>query len=183
MVRMMTACPAQDANGAVGPGLLAQCQRSRPPESSESIDATIRSTGALSVVLGQTPNRFRGLETIGKVFFILDLILFVAFSIAMTFRFVINPRKLRRSIHHPVEGLFFGAYWVSLALILNCTQIYGVPSSGPWLIKALEVLFWMYCAVVFVVGVGQYYLFFQRERLKVADAMPAWVSVRCAAEA
>jgi tellurite resistance protein TehA-like permease len=161
--------------------MYAQCQNNicRDPGSIQPANTHVRSTGALSVVLGQTPNRFRGLETIGKIFFILDLVLFVAFTIAMICRFTITPRKLRHTIHHPVEGLFFGAYWVSLALILTCAQIHGVPSTGPWLVKALEVLFWIYCAVVFVVGVGQYYLFFQRERLRVSDAMPAWVLQMC----
>jgi len=74
-----------------------------------------------------------------------------------------------------VEGLFFGSYWVSVSLILNATQSYGVPACGPWLTRALLVLFWIYCAVVLVVGVAQYYVLFQEERLKITDAVPAWI--------
>jgi tellurite resistance protein TehA-like permease len=133
------------------------------------------STGSLASVIAQTPNQFAGLQTIGKLFFIVDLVLFVVFNALLCSRFIIAPRKWCASLHHPVEGLFFGTYWVSIALILNCVQLYGVSSSGPWLVKACEVLFWLYCALVLLVAIFQYYVLFQEERLNVADAMPAWI--------
>lgn len=117
--------------------------------------ASTMSTGALAVVIANTPNTFPGLRTIGKIFFIVDLVMFVLFTIAMSLRAFWFPRRFLASLNHPVEGLFFGAYWVSVSLILNCTQAYGVPECGPWLPKALLVLFWMYCAVVLLVAVGQ----------------------------
>ncbi|PPJ51684.1 hypothetical protein CBER1_08742 [Cercospora berteroae] len=133
------------------------------------------STGAIAVVIVNTPNRFTGLQTIGKIFFIVDLFMFVVFNIAMGLRAFWFPRRFIASLHHPVEGLFFGSYWVSVSLILNAIQAYGVPNCGPWLVSALRVLFWLYCAVVLVVGIGQYYALFQEERLKITDAVPAWV--------
>lgn len=62
-----------------------------------------------------------------------------------------------------------------MSLILNGAQSYGVPSCGPWLPRALLVLFWMYCAIVLMVAVGQYFVLFQEERLKITDAVPAWI--------
>lgn len=133
------------------------------------------STGALAVLLGNTPNEFPGLLTIGKAVFILDLVLFVLFNICMLTRFILVPGKILRSLQHPVEGLFFGTYWVSVSLILNCAYLYGNASMGPWLTKALEILYWMYCAVAFLVGLMQYSLFFRLELLNVDDAVPAWI--------
>ncbi|KAK3620284.1 hypothetical protein LTR56_023498 [Elasticomyces elasticus] len=132
-------------------------------------------TGAVAVVLGQTPNRFPGLDTIGTIFFILNLVLFVAITAVMITRFIMFPQKLSESLHHPIEGLFFGAAWVSISLILNGTQAYGVPKCGPWLVEALRICFWTYCGAVMLVAIFQYYIFFQGERLQVKDAMPAWV--------
>jgi len=129
----------------------------------------------MSISVGNTPNKFTGLQTIGKIVFIFDLVLFVLFNGLMATRFVLVPRKLIASLHHPVEGLFFGTYWVSVALILNCTYIYGNATTGPWLTKTLEVTFWMYCAAAFIVGIMQYSLFFRLERLNVTDAVPAWI--------
>ncbi|KAI5195569.1 malic acid transporter [Aureobasidium subglaciale] len=137
--------------------------------------ACTMSTGAVAVVLSNTPNQFTGLQTIGKIFFILALVLFIAFTIIITIRFILVPQKFLASLHHPVESLFFGSYWVSISLLLNCIHLYGVPNTGPWLIKTLEILFWIYCAVVLIVGIGQYYILFQLERLSVNNAMPAWI--------
>jgi tellurite resistance protein TehA-like permease len=130
------------------------------------------STGALAVVLAVTPNRFPGPDTIGKIFFILDLVLFVAIAATMIARFVMTEASFSSSLHHPVEGFFVGAFWVSISLILDCVQLYGVPSSGPWLVKALEILFWIYCAFALVVAIFQYYALFHKKILDVADAMP-----------
>ena len=157
----------------------------RPPDSADFKDriahftwpwfACTMSTGAMAVVISNTPNRFPGLTTIGTIFFIVDLVLFVLFNIAMGLRAFWFPRRFRASLHHPVEGLFFGSYWVSVSLILNASSSYGVPHCGPWLPKALLVLFWIYCGVVLVVAIGQYYTLFQEERLKMTDAVPAWI--------
>jgi tellurite resistance protein TehA-like permease len=133
------------------------------------------STGALAVVLGNTPNKFTGLRTIGKIVYILDIVLFLLFNGLMITRFILVPRKLTASLHHPVEGLFHGTYWVSLALILNGAYVYGHPETGEWLTKGLEVCFWIYCAAAFTVSVAQYSLFFRLERLNVTDAVPAWI--------
>ncbi|TFK98529.1 voltage-dependent anion channel [Pterulicium gracile] len=137
--------------------------------------ATTMSTGAIAVVLASTPNQFRGLQTIGKIFYILNLVLFLLFTTSMALRAWWFPRRFKASLHHPVEGLFFGSYWVSVSLILNGAQSYGVPSAGAWLPRALLVVFWMYCAVVLCVAIGQYFVLFQEERLKITDAVPAWI--------
>ena len=137
--------------------------------------ACTMSTGAIAVLLGQTPYRFTGLNTIGKIFFLLDLVLFILFMVMLAIRFGMQPLVAIRSLHHPGEALFFGAYWVSVALIMSCMEIYGEPSTGSWMIKAMEVLFWMYSLTVFFVAVFQYATLFVAERLPVSSAMPAWV--------
>lgn len=137
--------------------------------------ACTMSTGAMSVVLANTPFRFRGLDVIAKIFFILDLVLFVLFSGAIGYRFSRRPIIFLRSLHHPGEALFFGAYWVSVALILNLTQTYGVSICGPWLASAVRVLYWIYSACTLCVAIFQYATLFVAERLPVDSAMPAWV--------
>ncbi|KAF2870604.1 voltage-dependent anion channel [Massariosphaeria phaeospora] len=133
------------------------------------------STGAMATLIGQQPNSFTGLKTIGKIYFILDILLFLAFCGCIGFRFARNYRAINRSLHHPHESFYFGAFWVSIALILYGTQQYGVPACGPWLVKALEVCFWMYAGCVLLVAVFQYHVIFDREKLPVVDAVPAWI--------
>ncbi|KAK8089639.1 hypothetical protein PG997_004600 [Apiospora hydei] len=139
------------------------------------------STGALASLLGQQPFTFPGLTTIGKIFFILDMVLFLAFSSLIAVRFVLKRHAILASLHHPSESFFFGAWWVSLALLLNCAASYGIPGlggadgGGAWLVAALRVLFWVYFACAILVAVLQYYIIFQTEHLRVSDAMPAWI--------
>lgn len=68
------------------------------------------STGALAIILARTPFRFTGLDTIGKIVFILDLVLFVIFCSLITFRFIMHPQALSTSLHHPHESFFFGMF-------------------------------------------------------------------------
>lgn len=133
------------------------------------------STGALASLLGQQPNTFSGLKTIGKVVFVIDIVLFVTFCILISIRFILQPRAITKSLHHPLESFYFGAFWVSVALILYCTQQYGVPSCGPWLVKALEVCYWIYASCAMLVAIFQYHVIFDEEKLPVFEAMPAWI--------
>ncbi|KAI1861409.1 uncharacterized protein JN550_010789 [Neoarthrinium moseri] len=133
------------------------------------------STGAIATLLGQQPYTFNGLVAIGKVFFVLDLALFVLFSALITARFLMHPSALKTPLHHPHESFFFGTLWVSLALILYGIQEYGVPATGPWLVRALEVLFWLYAACALLVVIFQYHVIFDEEELPVRDCIPVWI--------
>lgn len=133
------------------------------------------STGALATLLSQQPYAFTGLRTIGKVVFIIDLILFVAFTILIATRFYLNKGALAQSLSHPHESFFFGTFWVSIALIIYCISAYGVPSCGQWLVTTLEVLFWLYAACVMLVAVFQYHIIFDVNKLPVHEMMPAWI--------
>lgn len=64
---------------------------------------------------------------------------------------------------------------VSIAFILYNTQLYGVPSCGPWLVRTLEILFWLYAGCALLVVVFQYHVIFDEEQLPVAEAMPVWL--------
>ena len=133
------------------------------------------STGAMAALLSQQAYPFDGVLIIGKIFFILDLVLFALFSACITYRFVHDPRALRLSLHHPHESFFFGTFWVSIALILYNVQQYGTPSCGPWLVKTLEVCFWGYAGCAMLVAIFQYHVIFDEEKLPVHHAMPAWI--------
>jgi len=133
------------------------------------------STGAIATLLSQQPYTFTGLKTIGKVVFIIDLVLFVLFSILISLRFHLVKGALRKSLHHPHESFFFGTFWVSIALIIYSIQAYGVPSCGQWLVRTLEVLFWLYAGCVMLVAIFQYHRIFDIQQLPVNEMMPAWI--------
>ncbi|KAK6080317.1 Malic acid transport protein 3 [Seiridium cupressi] len=134
------------------------------------------STGGLCLLLseGTQAFNFTGLQTIGKVVYIFDLVVFATVTAAIIYRFTKFPGTLKASITHPTEGLFLGTAALSCASIIAAIARYGIPECGPWLIVAYRVLFWIYFGVTFLIAAGQYSLVFTLEALKIQDMSPAW---------
>ncbi|KAJ4315452.1 hypothetical protein N0V94_005954 [Neodidymelliopsis sp. IMI 364377] len=133
------------------------------------------STGALATLIGQQPYKFPGVETVGWVFAVLNILLFVVFTGCIIYRFVTGKGRLTQSLHHPHESFFFGAYFVSIALILYCVDLYAVPLCGDWLLTTIMALYWTYAGTVMLVAVFQYHIIFDREKLPVTNALPSWI--------
>jgi C4-dicarboxylate transporter/malic acid transport protein len=133
-------------------------------------------TGGLALLLSEQTQayHFRGLQTIGKVVYILDLVVFTMVTAALLYRFVKYPGTLKSSVVHPTEGLFMGTSALSLASIITGMARYGIPSSGPWLVTTYRVLFWIYFVATFLLAVGQYALLFTLPSLRIKDMTPAW---------
>lgn len=137
--------------------------------------AATMSTGGIGIVLSETPHQFRGLVTIGKIFFVLEIVMFITFTCAIGLRFIFEPRALARSLSDQTEGFFFGCFWLTQATILANTQRYAVPACGPWLIKALEVLLWYYVGASLLVAIFLFSTHFFHRDLKIDKVQPSWV--------
>ncbi|SLM34710.1 Voltage-dependent anion channel [Lasallia pustulata] len=133
------------------------------------------STGGISLLLSVLPHRFRGLTTIGTTIFILDLVLFIVLTNLITARFILHRGSFTRSLNHPTESLFIPTFWLTIATLGSNIQQYGVPSSGPWLLVAVRVLFWTYSACTFASAILQYHLLFTGKPLTIQSMTPAWL--------
>ena len=134
------------------------------------------STGGISNLLKQQPHQFDGLTTIGKIIFIFFIVLLVFNMTMISMRFILNPGTLKSSLTHPTESLFFPCMWLSFAVLLMNIQAFGVPASGPWLLTALRVLFWIYVGCTLVVGVGHYYVLFSAgKHMSIHSMTPSWI--------
>ena len=133
------------------------------------------STGSLAVVLFQTPYKFHGLVTIGKVIFITDLVLFCALCTLLATRLLRRPKGLAESLRSESESFYFGTFWVSVALILANTSQYASPSCGEWLLKTVEVLFWCYFASSLLSSILHYDALFISQNLRISNMTPAWI--------
>ncbi|GME30482.1 putative c4-dicarboxylate transporter malic acid transport protein [Neofusicoccum parvum] len=171
--------PACDASPARSPGSSRIGIKDRIQHLTWAWFTTTMSTGGLAMVLGQTPHQFTGLRTIGKVVFIFDLVLFATLVSTIVARFILCPRALKASLTDPVEAFFFPAFWLSLSTIIGNTQVYGVPATGPWLVTALRVIFWLYAGGTLLVAVFLYLVLFTTPSVNAkchADAVaPTWV--------
>lgn len=134
------------------------------------------STGGIALILASTPHRFPGLSTIGKLFYIFDLVIFVTIVSAIVARFCITPASFSKAIAHPTEMLFIPTAFLSLVSIFSGAQIYGAPSCGPWLLVALRVLFWIYVGASFILCVGLMWFLIHSPatRLTLSSMTPAW---------
>lgn len=101
------------------------------------------------------PYRFRGLETIGTVVFLINIALYLFIWGLLLARFYFYPYTFKASFLHPTESLFVPAAMVSFGTILINVSQYGPQKAGPWLIEAVGILFWIDCilAVVFSAGI------------------------------
>jgi len=133
------------------------------------------STGGIGILLAVTPHRFNGLDTIGVIVFIIDLVLFCAACFCITARFIMFPRAFKASLQHPTESLFFPTFWISIANIISNIQNYGIPHAGYWLVVVVRILFWAYVACTFLVAVFQYFFLFTGKPLTIQSMTPAWL--------
>jgi hypothetical protein len=88
------------------------------------------------------PFRFHGLNTIGTVIFLFNIVLYLLIWAAILTRFYLYPDTFRASFTHPTESLFVPAVAVSFGTILINIVEYGFGKTGMWLNRAVVVLFW-----------------------------------------
>jgi C4-dicarboxylate transporter/malic acid transport protein len=134
------------------------------------------STGGIALLIQNTPHRFKGLDIIGRIVFILDLTLFTLITTAITLRFIIFQGSFSRSLRHPTEGLFIPCAMLSVATLISGIHDYGTPYAGEWLTKIIRIFFWIYSAMSLVTAIAQYlFLFSGRKHLTTLSMTPSWI--------
>ena len=132
------------------------------------------STGGLAVLLINQPNTFPGLNDIGLAVYIINLVLFATVCSLMATRFVLHGCLLE-SLRHDREGLFFPTFWLSIATIICGLDKYFGTDPHENFSKALEVLFWIYCACTLLVAIIQYSFVFTSHSYGLQTMMPSWI--------
>lgn len=91
------------------------------------------STGGIALLLAVTPHTFSGLFTIGTIFFIFDLVLFVLLSTLILARFIMFPGTFTQSVYHPTESLFIPVCVSNGSSLLADEAVTAPrPSSSPY---------------------------------------------------
>lgn len=121
------------------------------------------------------PFRFRGLETIGVVVFLINIALYLIIWALLLVRFYYYPYTFRASFLHPTESLFVPASIVSFGTILINISQYGPENTGPWLTRAVCVLFWIDAALAVMFSAGIYLLLWSTQTFTIAQMTPIWI--------
>lgn len=126
------------------------------------------------------PFRFPGLNTLGLIFYFLNLLIYLSISLGLLIRAYHFPSAWRASFLHPTESLFIPASMIALGTVLVTTAEYGlspsgVSATGPWLLDTLVVIFWVYTAGAVAFTVGIYVLVWSTQTFTVQTMTPLWI--------
>ncbi|CAG7958800.1 unnamed protein product [Penicillium olsonii] len=126
-------------------------------------------TGGIANVL------YQGLETIGIVVFLINIAAYLVIWALLLVRFYYYPYTFKASFMHPTESLFVPASIVSFGTILINISQYGPENTGPWLMRAVCVLFWIDAALAVLFSAGIYLLLWSTQTFTIAQMTPIWI--------
>ncbi|KAE8413950.1 voltage-dependent anion channel-domain-containing protein [Aspergillus pseudocaelatus] len=132
-------------------------------------------TGGIANVLHAIPYRFRGLQIIGVIFFLSNIILYVIIWSLLVMRFYRYPYTFKASFLHPTESLFVPASVVSFGTILINISQYGPDNTGPWLAHVVGILFWIDACLAIIFSAGIYLLLWSTQTFTIAQMTPIWI--------
>lgn len=132
-------------------------------------------TGILSILLHMAPYQFKGLRHIATAFYILNIALFIIFSIASVLRYTMYPWVLNRMLRHPTICMFLGTIPMGLATIVNATVLIVVPAFGAWATTLVHVLWWVDVALSVLSCFGIPLIMFHIHQLQLETMTAVWL--------
>ncbi len=146
--------------------------------------------GILSTLMHTLPYQFKGLSTIATVLYVVDLVLFVLFSITFALRFVLHRRTAWTEISSDVNELCFTATlpisWMTLTTLTSL-----VVSNAHWGGHAFTlvayVMWWIGVAWTMIFAIAIYVFLTQQslttaKDLSLSIILPAVATATAAAE-
>lgn len=140
------------------------------------------STGGIALALGNTPHRFRGLNTIGLIVYFFDLVCFFLITSVLIARFICYKDTFKRSVTRPKEALSVPTFFLSIATLLTNASKYGSlffnAHKFAGLAVFLRITFWMYLAATFLFSIVHYHVIFtvkETRRLQGNAMTPGWI--------
>uniref|UniRef100_A0A098DY75 Malic acid transport protein n=2 Tax=Gibberella zeae (strain ATCC MYA-4620 / CBS 123657 / FGSC 9075 / NRRL 31084 / PH-1) TaxID=229533 RepID=A0A098DY75_GIBZE len=134
------------------------------------------STGGIANIIHSLKWTDPWLHGIGLFFFFLNIVLFIMNCVLICTRFHLRPGSFIHSFTDQIESLFISAsVGFPAAVILINTCQYGIPHTGPWLLNAMEWVFWVYAALSVSVSAFLYLILWSTLIFPVHTMTPTWV--------
>ena len=137
--------------------------------------ACTMATGGVGLIIGSFPFRFYGLNTIGKIVYILQIVLLTLFGSCMLFRFIKYPSTIKDSWNHHLEKLFIATCLLSLSTFIDMLAIYAYADTGEWMVWVIRILYYIFVAVAFIYCVSAFFTIFNNHVYTIETASPAWI--------
>jgi tellurite resistance protein TehA-like permease len=127
-------------------------------------------TGLLGTLLHQFPYKFHGSAVLSTCFWIVNIVLFILFTIVQIIRHILFPKAALRQTCATMEELcFWGCVPIAFVTIIEQTALNGSTTSS-WGEKAQHgftifafVLWWVDVAIMLAVAYIAYYLIAKRQ--------------------
>lgn len=101
------------------------------------------STGVVSILLHQLPYNGDWLQIISTIFFVLNLALFLLFTVISCLRYFLYPEIFSAVLRHPHQSLFLATFPVGLATLINMIVLVCAPVWGHGMALFAWILWWI----------------------------------------
>jgi tellurite resistance protein TehA-like permease len=139
-------------------------------------------TGAFALALNQFPLPLPGASDIAGGLWLLDLMLFVLFTILYAARWIFFFDVARQIFWHSVLSMFLGAIPMGLATIINGLLVFGVPFFGKSAVSVGHALWWADAAMSVGSGLLVPFLMFTIQHHSLERMTAVWLLPIVAAE-
>ncbi|KAF7893924.1 hypothetical protein EAF00_007438 [Botryotinia globosa] len=137
--------------------------------------ASTMSTGGVAFTLSVLPIESDTVLTLGKAMLVINIMVFLTIVGLLIARFTMYPGTFTHSLTNPHEGFFFATGFLTMATMMTNATAYGIPNTGPWLIDALRLAFWLYTIGATLLAIVYYHVLFTVKKLVITNVLPGWV--------
>jgi len=124
--------------------------------------AVTMGNGIIFLVLLALPLHFAGQKKLAFALWMVNIVLYVVFTVMFTSRWIFYPSTIRPMLHHPLQSMFLGTLPMGLAPIINGIVLFA-PNLGNGA-YAVAYPLWCFDAVLSVVtAIGVPYLMFTEQ--------------------
>ncbi|KAG9040996.1 hypothetical protein FS842_002754 [Serendipita sp. 407] len=139
--------------------------------------AAVMGTGVVGILIFNLPFGDQGIRTtVASAFLILNIIVFLAFSLASIARYALFPQIWMLMIHEPIQSLFLGCFPMALATIISATvSISLIHTRLHSLIMFLWGLWWFDLALSYASCILLPYIMITRHRISWEHHNATWL--------
>ena len=129
----------------------------------------------ISTLLYTAPHSFKGQKEIAAAFYVLNILLFVTFTVLSVLRYTMYPWVLNRMIRHPTICMFCGTLPMGLATIIDATVVIAAPVSGPWIAELVLIMWWFDVMLSILSCFGIPFVMFHVHKLTLDTMTAVWL--------
>lgn len=139
-------------------------------------------TGILSQAMTKLPWEVTGIQALAEGVWILNIVLFSAFSVMYLARWIIYFDEAKCIFSHSTLSMSFGTIPMGMATIINGLLVFGFTRWGPCIIPLVQTLWWVNVVMSLLSGVCIPYMMFTRQQHSIEKMTAVWLLPVVAAE-